>query len=201
MPPIIIAVTGASAQLLAEKTIQILLEANHSIEVILSKGAYEVWRSENDILIPLDTNKQETFWRSRTNSNNGCINCHKWNNNSAGIASGSYITKGMIIVPCSMGTLGRVAAGASSNLIERCADVHLKEGRTLIISPRESPFNLIHLRNMTSLCESGARIVPCMPSWYSKPKDINEMLDFMISRLLDPFSIDSIKINRWEGKL
>ena len=120
------------------------------IDVILSKGAYKVWHSELNIKVPLDPQIQETFWRERLNVNAGKLITHRWNDNSAGIASGSYKTKGMIIVPCTMGTVGRIASGVSLNLIERCADVHIKETRTLIISPRESPFSLIHLRNLKS---------------------------------------------------
>ncbi len=197
--PIVIGVTGASAQILAERSIDLLLQANYSVNLILSKGAYEVWTSENNIHIPLDSLKQEKFWRERLENSNGKLTCHKWNENSASIASGSYKTKGMVILPCSMGTLGRIASGSSINLLERCADVHLKEGRPLIISPRESPFNLIHLRNMTTLCESGAKIVPCIPAWYSHPSDIKEMIDFMVVRLFDSLNLDLKEINRWKS--
>ena len=197
--PIVLGVTGASAQILAERSIDLLLQANYPINLILSKGAYEGWNSENNIHIPLDSLKQEKFWRERLENSNGKLTCHKWNEHSASIASGSHKTKGMVIIPCSMGTLGRIASGSSINLVERCADVHLKEGRPLIISPRESPFNLIHLRNMTTLCESGAKIVPCIPSWYSQPKDIDEMIDFMVVRLLDSLNLDLKKINRWKA--
>ena len=196
---IVIGVTGASAQILAERSIDLLLQANYSVNLILSKGAYEVWNSENNIHIPLDSLKQEKFWRERLKNSNGKLTCHKWNENSASIASGSYKTKGMVILPCSMGTLGRIASGSSINLLERCADVHLKEGRPLIISPRESPFNLIHLRNMTTLCESGAKIVPCIPAWYSQPNDIDQMIDFMVVRLFDSLNLDLKEINRWKA--
>ncbi len=199
MSPIVLAASGASAQLIAERSIELLLKSNQEIEVILSKGAYEVWKSENNLSIPLDPSKQELFWRERFNLESGSITCHKWNNISAGIASGSYITKGMVIVPCSMGKIGRIASGSSTDLIERCADVHLKEGRPLILSPRESPFSLIHLRNMLTVCEAGAKIIPCIPSWYSKPKDLNQMIDFMVARLFDHFNIELIDIKRWKG--
>ncbi len=201
MESIVIAVTGASAQILAERAIDLLLRSDYSIDVILSKGAYEVWNSENNIQVPLDSVKQEYFWRNRFNNNKGKLTCHKWNENSAGIASGSYITKGMVILPCSMGTLGRIASGCSIDLIERCADVHLKEGRPLIISPRESPFNLIHLRNMSFLSEAGAKIVPCIPAWYAHPKDLQEMIDFMVVRLFDTLNIELKEINRWKVKI
>ncbi len=196
---IVIAVTGASAQILAERSIDLLLSSDQNINLVLSKGAYQVWKSEHQVNIPLDPARQEDFWRTRLKNNSGSLICHKWDHNSASIASGSFFTKGMVIIPCSMGTLARIASGSSSNLIERCADVHLKEGRPLIISPRESPFNLIHLRNMTLLCEAGAKIIPCIPAWYSKPKTLNEMIDFMVIRLFDSFSIKMPNIERWTG--
>ncbi|WP_269622905.1 flavin prenyltransferase UbiX [Prochlorococcus marinus] len=199
MSSLVIALTGASSQIIAERAIDLLLKSHQNLDIIISKGAYEVWKSEKGIQIPLEMKKQALFWRERLNNNSGKITCHKWNDNSANIASGSYTTKGMVIIPCSMGTLGRIASGCSIDLIERCADVHLKEGRPLIISPRESPFNLIHLKNMTLLCEAGAKIIPCIPSWYSDPKTIDEMIDFMAVRLFDSFDFDLPKINRWKG--
>ena len=105
----------------------------------------------------------------------------------------------MVIAPCSMGTLGRIANGYSLDLIERCADVHLKEGRKLAIAPRESPFNLIHMKNMTLLCESGASIVPPIPSWYSNPNSLEEMIDFIVVRLFDSIGEELSPINRWKG--
>ncbi len=200
MSRLVIAITGASAQILAERSIDLLLQANQKIDVILSKGSYQVWQSENGVTVPVDEKKQEIFWRERLNNNNGEIRCHKWNNNAASIASGSYDTLGMVIVPCSMGTIGKIASGCSIDLIERSADVHLKEGRPLIISPRESPFNLIHLNNMTTLCKAGAKIIPCIPSWYAKPQTLDEMIDFMVVRLFDTFDLNLKEINRWTGQ-
>ena len=199
MSRLVIAITGASAQILAERSIDLLLNANQKIDVILSRGSYEVWQSENGVKIPIEEKKQELFWRERLNNDRGDIRCHKWNNNSASIASGSYETLGMVIVPCSMGTIGKIASGCSIDLIERTADVHLKEGRPLIISPRESPFNLIHLNNMTTLCKAGAKIIPCIPSWYSRPRNLDEMIDFMVVRLFDSLKIELKEINRWTG--
>tara|TARA_B100001250_G_scaffold384689_1_gene379747 strand:+ start:107 stop:709 length:603 start_codon:yes stop_codon:yes gene_type:complete len=198
MNPIILAVTGASAQQLAERSIQLLLANNKHIYLVLSKGAYEVWKSELNISIPLNPIQQETFWRKRFQIDTGKLTCFKWNDNSAPFASGSFKTTGMVVIPCSMGTIGRIASGVSRDLIERAADVHLKEKRPLIISPRESPFNLIHLKNMTLLSEAGANIVPCIPAWYSNPISIDEMIDFMIVRLFDSMNFDLKKINRWK---
>ncbi len=200
MNSIVIAITGASAMQIGERSLQLLLENNRSVDLILSKGAYEVAKSERNINIPVEPNAQCQFWRTKLEVQSGKLSCYRWNDHSASIASGSHKTKGMVIVPCSMGTLGRIASGFSLDLIERCADVHLKENRKLIISPRESPFNLIHLRNMVALVESGARIVPCIPAWYTKPKSLEEMIDFMVVRLFDSLGYELKIIQRWEGK-
>ncbi|HGY5536374.1 MAG: flavin prenyltransferase UbiX [Prochlorococcus sp.] len=199
MNPYVIAITGASAQPLAERSLQLLLENFHDVHLIISKAAHEVWKVEAGILIPGDPYKQEKFWRNRLKVTTGNLQCHRWNDHSACIASGSYRTKGMIIVPCSMGTIGRISAGVSTDLIERCADVHLKENRPLVIAPREMPWSLIHLRNLTSLAEAGARIAPPIPAWYSKPSTLEEMIDFLVVRLFDGFGETLAPLNRWSG--
>ncbi len=200
MSSIVLGVTGASGQPLAVRALKLLLENEKSIDLILSKGAYSVWSSENNIKIPIDTEKQKSFWSDFLEVNTQRLICHKWNETSATIASGSYKTDGMVIVPCTMGKIGRIANGYGQDLIERAADVHLKEQRKLVISPRESPFSLIHLRNMCQLSEAGAQIIPCIPSWYSNPNTLNEMIDFMVVRLFDTFGYELKEINRWNGK-
>jgi len=196
---IVLAITGASALQLGERAIHLLLNNNKDIHLILSKGAYEVAKSERGINIPVEPKSQAKYWREKFMTNKGQITCYRWNDNAASIASGSYKTKAMVIVPCTMGTIGRIASGVSMNLIERCADVHLKENRRLILAPRESPFNLIHMKNMTLLCESGASIVPPIPSWYSNPNSLEEMIDFIVVRLFDSIGEELSPINRWKG--
>lgn len=199
MKPIVLAVTGASAQQIAERAIFLLLDSNYSIKLILSRGAYEVWNSEIGVRVPLEPILQENFWRKRLNITSGNLDCYRWNDNAADIASGSYHTQGMAIIPCTMGTIGRISAGFSLNLIERCADVHLKERRTLLIAPRESPFNLIHLRNMTTITEAGGIICPLIPAWYTNPESLEQMLDFIVVRLFDNLGLKLLNINRWCG--
>ena len=199
MKSIVIAITGASAMQIGERSVQVLLENNQSVDLILSKGAYEVAKSERGINIPVEPNAQCSFWRNKLEVNTGQLNCYRWNDHSASIASGSHKTKGMVIVPCSMGTLGRIASGFSLDLIERCADVHLKENRPLIISPRESPLSLIHIDNIKRLAIAGALIVPPIPAWYTNPKTIEDIIDFIVVRLLDSLGEDLNYIKRWEG--
>ena len=199
MKSIVIAITGASAIQLGERAIQLLLQNNKNVDLILSKGAYEVSKSERNINIPIEPNAQTDFWRNKLKVQSGKLTCYRWNDHSASIASGSHITKGMVIVPCSMGTLGRIASGFSLDLIERCADVHLKENRPLVISPRESPFSLIHIENLKRLALAGALIVPPIPAWYTNPKTVEDLIDFIVVRLFDSLGEDLDKIERWVG--
>ena len=199
MTSIVIAITGASAMQIGERSIQLLLENNRSVDLILSKGAYEVAKSERNINIPVKPKTQTDYWRNKLRVQSGKLTCYRWNDHSASIASGSHKTKGMVIVPCSMGTLGRIASGFSLDLIERCADVHLKENRPLIISPRESPLNLIHIDNIKRLATAGALIVPPIPAWYTNPQTIEDIIDFIVVRLFDSLGEDLNYIKRWEG--
>ncbi len=199
MNSIVIAITGASAMQLGERSIQVLLENNQSVDLILSKGAYEVAKSERCINIPVEPKAQCDFWRKKLEVKSGKLTCYRWNDHSASIASGSHKTKGMVIVPCSMGTLGRIASGFSLDLIERCADVHLKENRPLIISPRESPLNLIHIENIKRLATAGALIVPPIPAWYTNPQNIGDIIDFIVVRLFDSLGLELNYIKRWDG--
>ena len=123
MESIVIAITGASAIQLGERSIQLLLENNKNVDLILSKGAYEVAKSERNINIPVEPKAQSFFWRERLQVEAGRLNCFRWNDNAASIASGSHKTRGMVIVPCSMGTLGRIASGFSLIIIDSIAAV------------------------------------------------------------------------------
>ncbi len=199
--PIVLAISGASAQPLAQRALQLLLEAGETVEVVTSKGAIGVWQAELGIRVPLEPRAQEAFWRDRTEMASGHLRCHRWNDQSVGIASGSFRTKGMVILPASMGTVGRIASGVALDLVERAADVHLKECRPLVICPRETPWNLIHLRNLTTLAEAGARIAPPVPAWYHQPQSIEDMVDFLVIRVFDVLGYDLGNLNRWQGAL
>ena len=199
MLPYVIGVTGASAQPLAERSLQLLLKQGRCVHLVLSRGAHNVFRAEQNLTIPVDPESQVQFWREHLSENGGELICHRWNNQAACIASGSFRTKAMIIVPCSMGTVGRINAGIAGDLIERCADVHLKEGRQLVIVPREMPFSLIHLRNLTALAEAGVKIAAPIPAWYTQPKSLEEMIDFLVVRLFDGLEENLAPLKRWEG--
>jgi flavin prenyltransferase len=199
-PPVVLAVSGASAQPLAERALQLLLQAGESVELVTSRGAITLWQAELGLQVPGEPQAQETFWRQRTGIASGTLRCHRWNDQAAGIASGSYRTRGMVIVPASMGCVGRIASGVATDLLERVADVHLKEGRPLVICPRETPWNLVHLRNLTALAEAGARIAPPVPAWYHQPRSIDDMVDFLVIRIFDVLGFDLAPLQRWTGQ-
>ena len=199
--PIVLAVSGASAQPLAERALQLLLQAGESVDLIVSRGAIGVWQAELGVRVPTDPSAQERFWRERGACDTGELRCHRWNDQSVSIASGSHRTRGMVILPCSMGTVGRIASGVATDLMERCADVHLKEGRPLVICPRETPWNLIHLRNLTALAEAGARIAPPAPAWYHQPQSLEEMVDFLVIRVFDCLGYELGQLQRWTGPI
>ncbi|MGF1493716.1 MAG: flavin prenyltransferase UbiX [Microcoleaceae cyanobacterium] len=197
--PLIIGVSGASGLIYAVRAIKYLLQADYQIELVASRAAYIVWQSEQAVRMPPDIIQQEEFWREQAGvPSSGKLRCHPWQDVGANIASGSFRTQGMVIIPCSMGTVGKLANGMSSDLLERAADVQLKEGRKLILVPRETPFSLIHLRNLTTLAEAGVRIVPAIPAWYHNPQTIEDLVDFVVARTLDQLEIDCVPLNRWK---
>lgn len=199
--PLILGVSGASGLIYAVRAIRFLLEADYTIELVASKATYIVWQAEQNIRMPAEPAQQETFWRDRAGGvTTGKLHCHSWQDVGANIASGSFRTRGMMVIPCSMSTVAKIAAGLSSDLLERAADVQLKEGGKLVLVPRETPFSLIHLRNLTALAEVGARIVPAIPAWYHNPQTIEDLVDFVVARALDQFEIDCVPINRWQGQ-
>jgi len=199
-PPLVLAISGASGQPLAQRALQLLLDAGERVDLITSRGAMLVWQAELGLRLPVEPDQQEQFWRERTGSTAGQLRCHRWNDQAASIASGSYRTRGMVILPASMGSVGRIAAGVATDLLERAADVHLKESRPLVICPRETPWNLIHLRNLTALAEAGARIAPPVPAWYHQPKTLDEMVDFLVVRIFDGLVDDLAPLRRWTGR-
>jgi 4-hydroxy-3-polyprenylbenzoate decarboxylase len=199
--PLILGVSGASGLIYAVRALKFLLEAEYKIELVASKSTYMVWQSEQDMRMPPEPTAQEQFWREQAGVPLlGKLRCHPWGDVGANIASGSFRTLGMIIIPCSMSTVAKIAVGLSSDLLERAADVQLKEGRKLVIVPRETPLSLIHLRNLTSLAEVGTRIVPAIPAWYHNPQTIEDLVDFVVARALDQLDIDCIPIQRWQGR-
>ncbi|PSN14681.1 aromatic acid decarboxylase [filamentous cyanobacterium CCP5] len=200
---LIVGVTGASGLIYAVRTLRYALAAGATVDLVASKGAQMVWQAEQQQRMPVSPPDQEQFWRQQAGiAEAGTLRCHPWGDVGATIASGSFRTLGMVVIPCSMSTVGKLAAGLSSDLLERAADVQLKEGRSLVLVPRETPFSLIHLRNLTTLAEAGARIVPAIPAWYHQPQTIEDLVDFVVARALDQLDLDYVSsFQRWRGHL
>jgi len=198
--PLTLGITGASGLIYAVRAVKYLLEADIPVELVASKATYQVWKAEQNLQMPGDVVAQADFWREQAGvPSAGKLHCHPWSDVGANIASGSFKTQGMLILPCSMSTVGKLAAGLSSDLLERAADVQLKEGKALVLVPRETPLSLIHLRNLVTLAEAGARIVPAIPAWYHQPQTILDLVDFVVARALDQFGLDCVPLKRWSG--
>jgi len=176
--PIIIAITGASGMIYAHRLVEILDYGKISMHLIITPTARRIIETEL-------ADKNANFILKKVKATR-----HDSSNLETEIASGSHKTGGMVIIPASMGTIGRIASGATENLITRVADVHLKERRKLIIVSRETPLNRIHLENLLRLNDAGAVIMPAMPSFYSKPKTIEELADTVVARVLDHLDIE-----------
>lgn len=193
MPRYIVAVTGASGVIYGVRLTGELLDRGHEVHLIVSQPGCLVLKHEMGWDIgehPEDSLRRYFPQPGLYLYNNADI--------AARLASGSFITEGMVIVPCTMSTLAAVANGLSNNLIERAADVMLKERRPLTIVPRETPLSVVHLRNMLHLAEMGAAIVPAMPGFYHQPGSIDEMVSFMTGKILDMMRITNNSFQRYE---
>ena len=196
-----LAITGASGTIYAHRTLQLLAESGavETINLIMSGTSAIVAQVEMGANLRETTTEKINEWLGLP-LDSKLIRFWRLDNLAAKPSSGSYRQEGMIIVPCSMGTLGAIASGAGTNLIHRAADVTLKEGRKLVIVPRETPFNQIHLENMLRLSRAGARILPASPGFYHRPKTIDELVNHFCYRLLDQFGIPHSKKTQWTGE-
>ena len=177
---LVIAGTGASGAIYLQRLLQQIDCSRNEIHLVLSPFARQVVRNELEQLeIPIGVHE------------------HYDKSMNVPFASGSTLFDAMVIVPCSMGTLGRIAAGTCDSLIPRAADVFLKERRKLILVPRETPWNLIHVRNCATLLEAGAVILPAIPSFYSQPNSVSEVVDTVVHRILDQLGLPVSGIYRW----
>ncbi len=195
---IIVAVTGASGAVYALHTVHAMLANGVEVHLVVSDyGAYVI-ESETDFQLK-NKNLLEEF-RSKFGDEVLSGEIVKYSNRdlASTISSGSFKTDGMVIVPCSMKTLAGVANGLAGKLIERAADVTLKEGRRLVLVPRETPLNKIHLKNMLAACDAGAHILPAMPAFYQRPTTIEELADFVAGRILALFDIEAELFEPWQ---
>lgn len=196
-----LAVTGASGTIYAFRTLQLLAASGavETINLIMSGTSLTVAQVEMNANLREPNSKKINEWLG-LEQNSKLIRFWQLDNLAAKPASGSNKQAGMIIVPCSMGTLGAIATGAGTNLIHRAADVCLKESRRFVIVPRETPYNAIHLENMLKLARIGATILPASPSFYHKPKTVNDLVDHLCFRILDQFDIPHSRKTQWMGE-
>ena len=222
MRDLVVAMTGASGSVYGLRLVEVLIATGRDVHLTISPAAVEVFKRELGLNIsldkfhpqqlflnydqvvndsPLKSNTSAGFASSSVFSDSavysGKIVYHHYRDYSAGIASGSFLTAGMVICPCSMGTLASLATGQSQNLIHRAADVHLKERRKLIVVPRETPLSVIALDNMKRLAEAGAVILPAMPGFYNDPKSIPDLVDFIVARICDQLGVEHELSKRW----
>lgn len=195
-----LAITGASGTIYAKRTLQLLAESGvvKTINLIMSGTAATVAQVELGVNLRDPNAAKINEWLG-LDAGSTLIRYWRLDNLAAKPSSGSNKQAGMIIVPCSMGTLGAIASGAGTNLIHRAADVCLKEGRKLVIVPRETPLNEIHIENMLRLSRAGARIMPASPGFYHRPQSIDDLVEHLCFRILDQFDIPHSKKSQWTG--
>jgi len=193
----VVAITGASGSIYGKRLLQELLKKNFDVSLIISNPGKLVISHELGFTFSEKTATAEISDWLDVPYSEGELKYYRDDDFMAPTCSGSHITQGMIILPCSMATLGSIANGISSSLIERSADVALKESRRLIIVPRETPLNRIHLKNLLKIEEAGAKIVPAMPAFYNDPRTVEEMVDFVVGKVLDQLGIAHELFVRW----
>jgi 4-hydroxy-3-polyprenylbenzoate decarboxylase len=196
-PPFVVGITGASGAVYAMRLLEALLELGHHVYVTISPSGQTVLKQE----LALDLDLQRFVPAAlKLAVPTYCLDrlvYYHYTDYFSPAASGSARTSGMVICPCSGGTLSAVAHGTSTNLIQRAADVHLKERRRLIVVPRETPLSLIHLENMKRVCEAGAIVLPASPGWYHGVQSVRDLVDFIVARILDRLDVEHQLSGRW----
>jgi len=224
MSNLVVAITGASGAIYAVRLLEVMLNAGKQVHLVISPSGVQVLDRELDLKIDLDNfspdqlllptaragdsalgrlrpasdstiDSKSVF--SDSNTSMGTLTYHHYQDLTAGIASGSFHTGGMVICPCSMGTLAAVAHGMSTNLVHRAADVHLKERRKLIVVPRETPLSSIHIDNMKRLTDAGGIVLPASPGFYHMPVTIHDLIDFVVARICDQLGMPQEIVSRW----
>lgn len=198
-PPLTItlAYTGASGMPYGIRLLELLLASGNRVYLLYSQVAQIVAQQEMQLALPSRAKEVEELLSRRFNTSAGQLRVFGREEWFAPVASGSNPADAMVVCPCTMGTLAAIAAGLSQNLVERAADVMLKENRKLILVPRETPFSIIHLENMLKLARSGAVILPANPGFYHHPKTVQDVVDFVVARILDHLGVAHTLMPRW----
>ncbi|MDY0054896.1 MAG: flavin prenyltransferase UbiX [Methyloversatilis sp.] len=196
-PTILVALTGASGMPYGLRLTEMLLAAGCRVWLVYSQVAQIVARQEMDVVLPPNPQQAARELSARFNAAPGQLEVFGREDWNCPPASGSNPPDAMVVCPCSMGTLASIAHGLASNLIERAADVVMKERRTLILVPRETPFSTLHLENMLSLSRNGVVILPPSPGFYQQPREIGDLVDFVVARILDQLRVPHTLLPRW----
>ncbi|MDR5867084.1 flavin prenyltransferase UbiX [Halomonas koreensis] len=195
--PVTVALTGASGAQYGLRLIEALVAADREVWVMISKAAHLVIATETEAELPARPERLAEALAERSGARPGQIRCFGREDWMAPVASGSGASSAMVICPCSTGTLSAVACGASNNLVERAADVALKERRQLILVPRETPLSAIHLQHMLDLTRLGAVVMPAAPGFYHRPATLEDLVDFIVARILNQLGIAHRLMPRW----
>ncbi len=210
----VVAMTGASGAAYGIRLLEVLLSAGYQVHLTLSSAAIKVFQEELKAPVTMDLFQADPLGslkqliqkihadysqpdRPMLSLDHANLIYHSSHDYNAGIASGSFLTSGMVVCPCSMGTLASLANGISTNLIHRAADVHLKERRKLVVVPRETPLGTIPLQNMKTLTDAGAVILPAMPGFYHHPTCMLDLIDFIVGRICDQLGVPVELVRRW----
>lgn len=197
MKTITLALTGASGMPYGIRLLECLLQAGVQVQLVYSQAAQIVASQETDFTLPARAPDAEKALRERFGNFGGGLKVFGNQDWFAPMASGSNPGDAMVVCPCTMGTLGKIAGGISDDLIVRAADVMLKERRTLILVPRETPFSSIHLENMLKLSHAGALILPPNPGFYNHPQTVGDIVDFVVARILDHLQVEHQLVRKW----
>ncbi|WP_455381495.1 UbiX family flavin prenyltransferase [Salinispira pacifica] len=192
MKRIVLAITGASGSAYGIRTLECLLSADREVHFVVSPMAERVILHETGATLD-----QHLTGILAAAPEGGSLVRHRYDDLFASVASGSFATEGMIVAPCSMATVAEIASGYAHSLVVRAADVALKERRTLVVVPRETPLSSIHLSNMLKVTEAGGVVLPAMPAFYHRPTHIRDLVDFVVSRILNVFGIEHSLISEW----
>ncbi len=197
--PISLAITGASGSAYGLRLLDCLIRAERQVYLMVSKAAQVVIPMETGLTLPSQPREMEVLLSERYGAQPGQLRVFGREQWTAPVASGSNAPEAMVVCPCTTGTLSAIATGASNNLIERAADVMLKEQRKLILMVRETPCSAIHLENMLKLVRLGVVVMPASPGFYNRPQTVEDLVDFMVARVLDHLGIESDLAQRWGG--
>jgi flavin prenyltransferase len=202
VPPYILAMTGASGAVYALRLLEVMLNKGLTVHLTISPSGAAVLKQELGLQVNLANFQPGMLLAAETGAagaqdGGGRLCYYHYQDFFAPMASGSFLNSGMVICPCSGGTLSGIAHGASDNLIQRAADVQLKERRKLIVVPRETPLSSIHLDNMKRLADAGGIMLPAMPGWYHGVQSLQDLVDFVVARILDQLEIEHTLIKRW----